>query len=96
MTGKYIYPLNNIHQDFAYEIALSLFYGRQNKQISLEQAACKSGLSIEEIDALECANADLDFSKIIKLLDIYDWQINGSPEGLDKLPEAWRKKYFNY
>lgn len=96
MSGNYIYRADSVHQDFIFEIAFSLFYGRQRKKLPLDDAAQKSGLKVEEIDALECTAADLDFSKIIKLLDLYQCKIPVSPEGLDRLPPEWYRQYFDY
>lgn len=96
MSGKYTYSSNKVHQDFVFDIAGNLFYGRQKKKLSLDAAAQKSGVSIQEIDALECAAADLDFAKIIKLLDLYQCKLTVSPEGLDKLPPEWYRQYFDY
>ncbi len=93
--NKYTYPKGFWHIDFEYDIATSLFLARKKKKISLDEAAQKSGVSINDIADLEGCCANLDFIKIIKLLKLYNDKLRVSSNGLNKLPLCWRQKYFD-
>ena len=94
MTKLPIYFAMEVVADACMDLALFFFEARRNSGLTISEAAIRSGLSIDDVDVLETQSGYYDFSKIAKLLDLYQERLPLSPHCFKRLPPRIVKKYF--
>lgn len=81
-------------KDFLFSFADTLFSARLDKNKSLEDVSLVTGISVEEIDALECYLGDINFEQAMKLLDYYMTKLEVCCSCFPGLPSEIYDKYF--
>ena len=94
MTDMPIYHASELNPDTCLNIAMFLFATRRNSELTITEAAVRSGLAVNDIDELETQAGQYDFAKIVKLLDLYKKKLPMSAKGLMRMPRALANKYF--
>lgn len=94
MTDMPIYYASELTPDTCLNIAMFLFATRRNSELTITEAAVRTGLSVKDIDELETQAGQYDFAKIAKLLDLYRKKLPMSARCFKKMPRALVKKYF--
>lgn len=79
--------------DFPLIFSHELFKIRTMRNLSLKQVSAKTGLAIEEIDALETFTSDINFFSVIRLLDFYHAKLDIDPICFPNLPHKLALKY---
>ena len=94
MTKHYVLARLLYHVDNLYELSYQLFRARTLRKLSLSKVAKQTGLTVEEIDALETGIGDIDFTNAAKLLDLYNMRLDLFPECFPGLPAEYYRAYF--
>ncbi len=93
-TRPYILPRSLFHVDNLYSLSYELYEARNLHKMSLSDAAEQSGLTLEEIDALESGIGDINFTQAARLLDLYNRRLDLFPECFPGLPAEYYRAYF--
>lgn len=92
---RYIYKKELLSEESTSDIALFLFQARVESNLSLDEAAKKTGIAAEVIDAYEIAQEDIDFLEIAALLNMYNCRLSrGYRFIFPGLPEDYYDLYF--
>lgn len=94
MNDMPIYYASDLNVDTCMSIAMFLFATRRNSGLTITEVAVRSGLTVNDIDALETQAGRYDFAKIVKLLDLYRKKLPMSAKGLERMPKTLADKYF--
>ena len=93
-TRPYILPRSLFHVDNLYSLSYELYEARNLHKMSLSDASEQSGLTLEEIDALESGIGDINFTQAARLLDLYNRRLDLFPECFPGLPAEYYRAYF--
>lgn len=94
MSESLVYKKVLLHEDVPLALASILYHARVKSGRKLAAVSRATGLRIEEIDALECALADINFRDVMKLLDVYHTRLDMEWGSFPGLPLELYKRYF--